>query len=397
MQRVWVVTGCAGMILLVVVGIRQSLGLFLSPVTADLGTGREVFALGLGLMNLFYGLGSPIAGGLADKFGAARVAAIACIAYAAGLYTMTLDWDGTQLLVGGSLIGIGLSATGLTVMMGTVGRNFPPETRSRALGVAAMCSSIGQFVVLPYSHALIANFGWEGAFLILAGTVLLVLPLSVGLAGGAVAAATQSQQTVREALVEARGVPSFWLLIAGFFVCGFHVTFVAVHLPTFFSDQGLAPWIGTAALMLVGFGNTVGSYLWGSLGARFQKRRLLTLLYLIRAALFFLFMMVPLTTATALIFSLSIGFVWLGTVPLTSGLVGHIFGTRYMSMLFGFVFMAHQLGSFLGAWLGGTVYDTFGSYDAMWWIAIALGIMSALVHWPIREEPLPRVAAEERG
>lgn len=397
MPRVWIVTGCAGMILLVVVGIRQSLGIFLGPVTADLGMGRETFALGLGLMNLFYGLGAPVAGALADKFGAARVAAVAAIAYSAGLYTLTLPWDGTQLLIGGALIGLGLSATGLSVMMGTVGRNFPPETRSRALGVAAMCGSIGQFVVLPYSHALLAGFGWVTAFTILAATVLLVLPLSAGLAMGAAQPAPKVHQTLTQALAEAKSVPSFWLLFIGFFVCGFHVTFIAVHLPTFLSDQGLALWTGTAALMLIGLSNTVGSYVWGALGTRYPKRRLLSILYSARAIIFCLFLMVPINTTTALVFAGAIGFVWLGTVPLTSALVGHIFGTRYMSMLFGIVFLAHQSGSFLGAWLAGSFYDAFGSYDAMWWISIALGVASALVHWPIREEPLPRVVAEEQS
>lgn len=397
MPRVWIVTGCAGMILLVVVGIRQSLGIFLGPVTADLGMGRETFALGLGLMNLFYGLGAPFAGALADKFGAARVAAVAALAYAAGLYTLTLPWDGTQLLIGGVLIGLGLSATGLSVMMGTVGRHFPPETRSRALGVAAMCGSIGQFVVLPYAHALLAGFGWVTAFTILAATVLLVLPLSAGLAMGAAQPAPKIQQTLSEALLEAKSVPSFWLLFIGFFVCGFHVTFIAVHLPTFLSDQGLALWIGTAALMLIGLSNTVGSYVWGALGTRYPKRRLLSILYSARALIFCLFLIVPITPVTALVFAGSIGFVWLGTVPLTSALVGHIFGTRHMSMLFGIVFLAHQSGAFLGAWLAGSFYDAFGSYDAMWWISIALGVASALVHWPIREEPLPRVVAEEQG
>lgn len=391
-RPLWIIILCGGTIMGLAVGFRQGLGLFLTPISADLGIGRESFALGMGLMNLVWGLGAPFAGALADRFGAGRIAAAGGLCYASGLAAMLLSGDGGQLLLGGTLIGLGLSGAGFTVILGTVGRAAPPEKRSQALGLASVGGSVGQFLALPYSHFLIAGQGWTASLVVLALTALLIVPLSAGIAGKPAVQEGLSGQTMRQAFGEAWGNRNFWLLNAGFFVCGFHLAFVAVHLPAFLADQGFAPWLATTALTLVGICNIIGSYGCGLLGARFPKKDVLSLLYLARAAIFALFLVVPISEASVLIFGAAIGFLWLGTVPLTSGLVAQIFGTPYLSMLFGMVFLGHQFGGFLGAWLAGFLYDMLASYDAMWWLNVALGLASAALHWPIVERPLPRLA-----
>ena len=397
MKRIWIVIACAGAIMCISAGARQTLGLFLAPISLEHGFGRETFALGMGIMNLIFGLGSPFAGAISDRYGAGRVVAAGALVYAAGLMAMTLSGDGEQLLLGGTLLGLGMSATGATVILGTVGRAAPAEQRSRALGLVAMFGSTGQFLALPSTHLLIDGFGWVAALTVLAAAALLVAPLAAGIAGRPASADAGEAQSVGEALGEARQTRSFWLLGAGFFVCGFHVAFVAIHFPAFLSDQGLAAWVGAAALTVIGVGNMLGSYVWGALGGHYPKKAMLSLLYLLRAALFLMLLLLPLNAGVVLAFSAIMGFLWLGTVPLTSALVGHIFGTRYMSMLFGIVFLSHQCGAFLGAWLAGYSYDALGSYDAMWWLSIALGLGSALLHWPIEERPVSRTAAEERS
>ncbi|MCG8558554.1 MAG: MFS transporter [Hyphomicrobiales bacterium] len=397
MKRIWIVIACAGAIMCISAGARQTLGLFLAPISLEHGFGRETFALGMGIMNLIFGLGSPFAGAISDRYGAGRVVAAGALVYAAGLMAMTLSGDGEQLLLGGTLLGLGMSATGATVILGTVGRAVPAEQRSRALGLVAMFGSTGQFLALPSTHLLIDGFGWVAALTVLAAAALLVAPLAAGIAGRPASADAGEAQSVGEALGEARQTRSFWLLGAGFFVCGFHVAFVAIHFPAFLSDQGLAAWVGAAALTVIGVGNMLGSYVWGALGGHYPKKAMLSLLYLLRAALFLMLLLLPLNAGVVLAFSAIMGFLWLGTVPLTSALVGHIFGTRYMSMLFGIVFLSHQCGAFLGAWLAGYSYDALGSYDAMWWLSIALGLGSALLHWPIEERPVSRTAAEERS
>ena len=389
----WVLLLCAGSILGLSVGVRQAMGLFLTPISLDLAIGRESYALGMGLMNLFWGLGAPVAGAIADRYGAGRVAAAGGILYAAGLLVMTQTGSGTQLLVGGTLIGLGLSGSGFTVVLGTVGRLAPVEKRSQALGIASVGGSIGQFVSLPYTHAMIGGFGWVLALAMLAATALLIVPLAAGLTGRPAPEDNTNEQSVGEAFKEACRVPSFWLLTSGFFVCGFHLAFVAVHMPAFLADKGFTPWLATAALTTVGFTNIIGSYCCGVLGGRYPRKFVLSVLYLARAMIFFLFIVTPISETTVLIFSAAIGLLWLGTVPLTSGLVGHIFGTRHMSMIFGIVFLGHQIGGFLGAWLAGAASDAFGSYDAMWWLSICLGLLSAALHWPIPERPVKAALA----
>ena len=388
-NRFWIIIVCAGAIMGLGMGFRQSLGLFLSPISAEQGLGRETFALAMGLMNLVWGLASPFAGAVADRYGAGRVAAAGGLLYGAGLLALGWTGDGAQLHIGGILIGLGLSGSGFTVILGAVGRAVSEEKRSAALGLVSMGGSIGQFAALPYTHVLIEGFGWIWSLGILALTALLIVPLSRGIAGGPGQAAGRALPSMRAALREACAVRSFWLLNAGFFVCGFHLAFVAIHLPAFLADRGFGPWLAAAALTVIGITNIAGSYAFGLLGGWYPKKNVLSGLYLARALVFLGFVATPVSETSVLVFSAVIGLTWLGTVPLTSGLVGHIFGTTYMSTLFGIVFLGHQFGGFLGAWLAGYAYDALGSYDAMWILSIALGVLSALLHWPIVEQPLP--------
>ena len=391
-RRAWIVILCGGACMAIVVGIRQSLGLFMSPVTLELGLGRGVIALGIGLMNLVWGLASPFAGAVADRYGAGRMTALGGVVYAGGLVIMTLGGDGGQFLLGGVLLGLGLSGAGYSVVLGAVGRAVPPERRSAALGLASVGGSIGQFAGLPYTQVLIGGFGWWLALFIMAATALLIVPLSRGVAG--LAAPPGAAQSLGEAFKEACGHRGFWLLTAGFFVCGFHLAFLVVHLPAFLTDQGLAPWLGAATLTLVGVGNMIGTYGWGRLGNRYRKKSLLSLLYFLRGLVFLGFLMAPLTPTAVLIFGALMGLLWLGTLPLTSGIVAQIFGPAHMSMLFGLVFLSHQVGGFLGAWLAGILYDIFQSYDIMWWLSVGLAFASAALHWPIDERPVARLRPE---
>ena len=386
-----------GAIIGITMGIRQVFGLFLAPVSVDLGLGREVFAFAMGLMNLVWGLAAPAAGAVADRLGAARVAAAGGALYALGLLAMTASGDGPQLVVGGLLVGFGLSGAGFTVVLGAVGRAAPERRRSAALGWVSVGGSIGQFAALPYAHLLIEAAGWWMSLVFLAATALLIVPLARGVRGRAAAAAPAARQTPREALDEARRHAGFWLLTLGFFVCGFHLAFVGVHLPVYLDDQGMPGWLGAATLTLVGACNIVGTVVCGHLGQRFEKRRVLTALYLGRALIFLVFLVGPLTEASVLAFGAAMGFLWLGTVPLTSGLVASIFGPAYLSMLFGIVFLSHQLGGFLGAWLAGYAFDALGSYDPIWWLSVLLGLLSAALHWPIDERPVRRRPAGYRA
>ena len=380
-HRLLILVLCAGSIMGIAVGFRQGLGLYLPFISGDFG-GRETFALSMGLMNLFWGLCAPVAGAIADRYGPGRIAAAGGIAYSVGLWLMVLEGS-DALLAGGVMIGLGLSGTGFTVLLGTVGRVAPPEQRGKALGLAAMGGSLGQFLALPYVHFLIEGTGWYISLLILAASALLIVPLALGTAGRP--ADTPGGQRMGAALSQGLASRDFWLLNAGFFVCGFHLAFVAVHLPAYLSDLGFEPWLGAAALTVIGLANIIGSYGFSALGDRYLKKNVLGVLYLIRATVFAGFLILPITPAVVLILSGLLGLTWLGTVPLTSGLVGSIFGIRYMSMMFGLVFVGHQIGGFLGAWIGGAAFDALRSYDLMWQLSVALGILSAALHWPIRE------------
>jgi len=390
-RRLWTIVLCAGVVLGLSLGFRQCLGLFLAPISADMGGERAGFAFAMGVMNLFWGLASPFTGAVADRYGAGRVVVFGGVCYTVGLLAMRLGGDGEQLVLGGVLIGLGLSGAGFSVVLGTVGRATSSQNRSLALAIASMGGSIGQFALLPFTHFSIAAVGWSAALLMVAATTALVVPLAWGLKG-------QSQplestgQSLGQAFTEACRVKSFWLLNAGFFVCGFHLAFVATHLPAYLADNGFEPWLGVATLTLVGLCNIIGVYGFGILGGHFSKKGLLSWLYLARGAIFLVFVLTPPTETTVLIFGATMGFLWLGTVPLTSGVVATMFGTTYMSMLFGIVFLGHQFGGFLGAWLAGYAFDLFGSYDMMWWLCVVLGVFSAILHWPIDERPVTRLA-----
>jgi predicted MFS family arabinose efflux permease len=402
LNPVWLIAVAAGLVLAINMGIRQSFGLFLNPISLDLGLGREAFALTMGILNIVWGFSAPLAGGFADKYGAGKVLTAGALCYAGGILLMANASGEASLLTSGVLLGLGVSGTGFTAVLGVVGRAAPESYRSKALGLASMGSAIGQFAALPYAHVLIASHGWSASLVVLAATAAVMAPLGWALAGSArrdTARRTQAggppveQQTMRAAVAEAMPDRDFRLLSIGFFVCGFHIAFVATHLPAFVTDQGFDPQTGMLALMIIGIGNIAGTYLFGQLGARYEKRHLLVFLYGARAVVFFAIVALPMTYTSLLIYSGLLGLLWLATVPLTSGLVADMFGPRWMSMLFGVTFFSHQIGSFLGAWLGGYLYDIFQSYDIMWWISIGLGLASALLHALIRQRR-PAVLSE---
>ncbi len=397
MRPLWVIILCGGTIAGLSVGIRQSFGLYLPSISLDLGLGREVVGFSFGIVTLLWGLCAPLTGAISDRFGTGRVVIVGTISYCLGLYTMATANGEADLITAGVLVGFGMSGLGFTVVLGAVGRAAPPERRSTALGLVSMGGSVGQFIALPYTHVLIENVGWVSSLFILLATASLMAPLAWGLASKPRAAATAHDQTVREALVEAIHHRGFLLLTAGFFVCGFHVMFISTHLPAYLADAGFPSWVGAAALTLVGLANIFGTLGAARLGDYIEKRLALSIYYALRSLVFLVFIMVPLTEASVLIFAFSLGLLWLGTVPLTSGLVATLFGPRYMTMLFGIVFMSHNIGSFTGAWLGGYIYDAFGSYSMMWWLSIALGLISAMFHYPIKERPVARLAAQPAG
>ncbi len=394
-RPLWIIIVSAGVCVGLTLGFRQALGLFLTPISLDTGMGREMFALSLGLANLFWGLTAPFAGAIADRAGAGRVAAAGGLCYAAGLAAFTLSGDGEQLILGGILIGCGLSGAGFSVVLGAVGRVAPEEKRGAALGAVAMGGSIGQFVALPYTFAFLEGYGWTFSLFALAMTTLLIVPIAWGISGKPVAETSAERQTIVQALGEASRSPSFWLLNFGFFACGFHLAFITVHFPAYLADQGFAPWLATASLTALGICNIIGSYGCGVLGDRFPKKYVLSFMYIGRAVIFAGFLLLPISEATVIVFGALMGFLWIGTVPLTSALVATMFGTGYLSMLFGLVFFGHQVGSFLGAWLAGHFYDLIGSYDPVWWLCVAIGLLSAALHWPISERPVERLAHSE--
>lgn len=385
-----VVLACGGLILSLSLGVRHGFGLFLQPMSFDLGWGRETFAFALAVQNLLWGAAQPLTGMFADKYGAGRIIGAGAVLYVAGLALMGFSQSALEFnLTAGVLIGVGLSGTSFSIVLGAVGRAFPAEKRSMALGVAAAAGSFGQFVMLPVEQSLISSFGWLPALLVLAAIAALMAPLAAALAekrGPAPSAA--KQQTIREALREAFGHRGFVLLTSGFFVCGFQVVFIAVHLPAFLLDRGLSPRTGMIALALIGLFNIIGTYVAGYLGGRFSKKYLLSTLYIARSVVIVVFLLFPITPVSVYLFASAIGVLWLATVPLTNGLVAQIFGVKYLSMLGGFVFFSHQVGSFLGVWLGGFLYDRTGSYDTVWVIAIALGVLAAIAHLPIDERPV---------
>jgi predicted MFS family arabinose efflux permease len=386
---------CGAMVVTLSMGIRHGFGLWLQPITMDRGWSRETFAFALAVQNLAWGLAGPLAGMWADRFGAFRVLLVGSVLYAAGLAVMASATSGAGFLGGtGLLLGMAQAGTTYAVIYGVIGRNVAPEKRSWAMGVTAAAGSFGQFLMVPVENWLIGGFGWQNALFFLSLAALLIIPLAFGLKEPPRSAATGPQQSVGAALKEAFAYPSFLLLMAGYFVCGFQVVFIGVHMPSYLKDQGFAPGVATTALALIGLFNVFGTYAAGALGQRLAKRHILAAIYALRAVAIVLFISLPLTPASVYVFSAVMGFLWLSTVPPTNAIVAQIFGVQYMSMLGGFVFLSHQVGSFMGVWLGGLLYDATGSYTVVWWIAIALGVFAALVNLPVRETAIPRAAPQ---
>jgi MFS family permease len=371
------------------------MGLFLAPMTEARGWSREMFALAIAIQNIMWGIGQPIAGAIADRWGSGRVLAGGGLIYAAGLAIMSWAPNAVWLhLSAGVMIGIGMAAASFSIVLAAFGRRVPPEKRSIVFGVGTAAGSMGQFVFAPFGQTLIQTLGWSEALVVLAGTVLVIPLLSIVFAGkpGAEAQSVR-EQSLGQALSEAFAYRSYQLLTAGFFVCGFHVAFITTHLPPYIVDRGLNPTIGAWALALIGLFNVIGSLASGWIGQHYPKPSFLSLIYLLRAVAFALFVMLPVTPLSVLVFAAVIGLLWLSTVPPTSGLVAIMFGPKYMATLMGIVFFSHQGGAFLGVWLGGRLYDETGSYDVVWWLGVALGIFAAIVHWPIQERPAHAAAA----
>lgn len=387
---------CGAMIVTLSMGIRHGFGLWLQPITMDRGWTRETFALAMAVQNLAWGLAGPFAGMLADRFGAFRVLVAGSALYAGGLVLMALSTSGAAFLgSAGLILGIAQSGTTYAVVYGVIGRNVAPEKRSMAMGIAAAAGSFGQFLMVPVENWLIGHWGWQNALFMLGCLALAIVPLATGLKEPAlVSGAARPQQSISAALKEAFGNPSFRWLTAGYFVCGFQVVFIGVHMPSYLKDHGMAPEVATAALALIGLFNVFGTFLAGWLGQRMPKRHILSSIYLLRSVAIVVFITAPLTPWSVYIFASVMGFLWLSTVPPTNAVVAQIFGVQYMSMLGGVVFFSHQVGSFMGVWLGGRLYDTTGSYDVVWWIAVALGIFAALANMPVREVPVVRAAPQ---
>ena len=375
-------------------GIRHGFGLWLSPITMDRGWTRETFAFALAVQNLAWGLAGPLAGMLADRYGAYRVLVGGGLLYAGGLVLMALATSGLAFTgSAGLLVGLAQSGTTYAVVFGVIARNVAPDRRSWAMGMAAAAGSFGQFLMLPVETWLISSLGWQNALFVLGCAALAIAPLAWGLREPAARMAEGAHhQSVAAAVREAFAYPSFRLLMAGYFVCGFQVVFIGVHLPSYLKDQGLGPEVATVALALIGLFNVFGTYAAGVLGQRMAKRHILAFIYLARAVVIVIFLLVPLSPWSVYVFSAVMGLLWLSTVPATNAIVAQIFGVQYMSMLGGFVFLSHQIGSFMGAWLGGKLYDATGNYDLVWWIAVALGVVAALINLPVRETAIARIA-----
>ncbi len=384
---------CGALIVTLSMGIRHGFGLWLQPITMDRGWTRETFAFALAIQNLAWGLAGPLAGMLADKYGAFRVLIVGSLLYGAGLVLMALATSGLAFTgSAGILLGLAQSGTTYAVVYGVIARQVDPAKRSWAMGVTAAAGSFGQFLMVPVENWLIGGFGWQNALFVLGCLALVIMPLAFFLKEPPRAAATGPQQSVMGALREAFAYPSFRLLTLGYFVCGFQVVFIGVHLPSYLKDKGLEPGVATTALALIGLFNVFGTYAAGSLGQKMAKRHILAGIYALRAVAITAFVLAPLTPMSVYVFASVMGFLWLSTVPPTNAIVAQIFGVQYMSMLGGFVFLSHQIGSFLGVWLGGKLFDATGSYDVVWWIAVGLSAMAVAANLPVRETAIVRPA-----
>jgi len=382
---------CGGLILTLAMGIRHGFGLFLQPITAEMHWTRETFALALAVQNLVWGVTQPFAGMLADKYGSGRVVLGGAILYVLGLFWMAHPTTPFMFVMSaGVLIGIGLSGLTFSIIAGVLGRAFPPDKRSMALGISAAAGSFGQFALLPLTQWLLSHVGWVGALIALGCVGMFMAPLAAAMVERSVARAHSFKQSAGEAMSEALGHRGYVLLTVGFFVCGFQVVFVGVHLPAYLADHGLPAHVAVTSLALIGLFNIIGTYASGWLGAKMPKRYILSFIYFARAVVIALFVFLPLSPTSVYAFAMALGLLWLSTVPPTNGIVAQVFGVRYLAMLSGFTFFSHQIGSFLGAWLGGKLYDSTGSYNIVWYLSIALGIVAGLINLPIDEREIRR-------
>lgn len=391
-----IVCGCV--IALLSFGPRSAMGFFFQPMTVAHDWSREIFALAIAIQNLIWGAAQPVAGMMADRYGTWKTLSLGAVLYTIGLLLMAQAETPMALhLSGGVLIGLGIAFSSFSLVIAAFGRVVTPEQRSIAFGIGTASGSLGQFVFAPLGNFLIEGIGWQETLIVFSGLLMAIPFLAIALRGRPHAPATMGlgqDQSLFQAMAEAFGTRGFILLTLGFFVCGFHVAFITVHLPPYIADLGLDPSWGAIAIALIGLCNIAGSLISGYVGGRYSKSHFLSLIYFARAIVITIFILVPASPLTVLLFAAAMGFLWLSTVPPTSGLVAVMFGPRYMATLFGFVFFSHQIGSFLGVWLGGYLYDTTGSYDAIWWMGIALGLFAAVIHWPIKEQPVARLAGQ---
>jgi MFS family permease len=388
---------CGCMVGILGFGPRSGLGFFLTPMSSEFGWGRDVFGLALAIQMLLWGAAQPFAGALADRYGAVPVLSTGAVLYALGLAAMAYSTTPAMLhLTAGGVIGFGLAGASFTIVIGAFGRLMPPEWRTFAFGVGTASGSFGQFLFSPLSVAFIDAYGWQHTLIIFAALTLLIIPFSLALASPRVApaaAGAPAQQSVTQALSEALGHRSYLLLVLGFFTCGFQIFFISVHLPAYVVDRGLPAWVGGWTIAVIGLFNIVGAITAGWLSGSMPKRYILSFIYFGRAAAILVYIMLPPSAVGTVIFGAVLGLLWLSTVPPTSGLVALMFGTRWLAMLFGFAFFSHQVGGFLGVWLGGVLFERTGSYDAVWWLSILLGVLSAVINLPIVEKPVERAAA----
>ncbi len=393
---VLIVAGC--LVAIVNFGVRSSFGFFTAPISEAHGWPREIFSFAMAVQNLLWGLATPVAGMLADRYGAARVLMSGAVVYCLGTLVMAFSDAPVIFNIGGGiLVGIGVAFSSFGIVMAALGRIVPPEKRSWAFGMATASGSLGQFIFAPLGATLISAYGWHTALVVLAALTMLIVLFALPFLSQNTSAsrpqAGEADLTMREAIGIAFGHRSYLLLVSGFFVCGFQLAFITVHMPPYLTEQGISKEFAGLAMGLIGLFNVIGSYAAGVIGGRGEKRVPLSVIYLLRSALITAFVLLPVTPLTTLIFTSTMGLLWLSTVPLTMGLVTVMFGTRYMATLYGFVFVSHQIGSFLGVWLGGRLYDQFRTYDPIWWMGVALGIFAAIVNLPIREQREPRFAA----
>ena len=390
-----VVLVCGTTILLLSFGLRQNLGLYMWPMSTDLGWGREALSFAIALQSLIWGIATPLMGFLADRFGPAKVVAAGGLLYSCGLYILSNASYPVDATIGiGVFTGFALSMTSFPIILSVIGRRYPPLKRSLILGIATAGGSSGQLFLVPLGHWLIDDVGWIQSLIFLAILSTLIVPLSVAMVDGNQRADDDyANQTFSDAMLEARTHSGYILLTTGYFVCGFQTMFISAHLPAYLTDLGQPSWTGATALTLIGGFNVIGCVLWGKWGDTKSKKNLLALLYCLRAIVMIGFILMPITPTSLIIFSSLLGMLWLGTVPLTTGVVVQIFGTQYMATLVGFTFVSHQIGSFLGIWLGGVVYDLTGNYDYIFWGGAVLGLIAAIIHVPLDDKPLARIAS----